>query len=83
MKIQVYSIFDRVASAYNTPFYFQNDLLAVRTFNNLKEDPKTTVGKNPDDFSLHHIGEFDDEEGVITDAEARGEILNGKGKTNG
>ena len=82
MKIQMYSIFDIAAGAFNTPFFQQNDLLAKRIFRNLTEDPETSVGKNPEDFSLHHVGEFCDEEGVPDDMVVRGLIMIGKEKEN-
>ena len=60
MKQQIFSIYDSKAEAYNTPFYLPNENMAVREFTNLANDADSTVSKHPADYTLFHLGEYDD-----------------------
>ena len=61
--MQVYAVYDAKAGTYGSPFYQMNDAMATRLFANLANDEQTTIGRNPEDFSLIHIGEYDDQDG--------------------
>jgi hypothetical protein len=60
MKQQIFSIYDEKSEAYNTPFFQNHINQAIRSFSDLSKDPKTTISRHPQDFSLYHIGEYDD-----------------------
>lgn len=60
MILNIYSIFDKKAGSYGTPFFTTNHPTAIRAVARLLFDPSTTVAHNPEDFQLIHIGEFDD-----------------------
>lgn len=61
MKLQTYAIYDSKAKVFSHPFYCQNNEVAIRNFVATAEDKTTSICKYPEDFSLHHIGEYDDE----------------------
>lgn len=63
--MKIFAILDKKALAYNTPFFFPNKGLALRGFEELANDEKSTVNKYPTDFSIWLIGEFDDKLGII------------------
>lgn len=65
MKTLIYSVFDRVAETFNTPFFMQSRPLAQRTFSNLVIDGETQLHKNPSDYALFELGTFDDKDGLI------------------
>jgi hypothetical protein len=66
MKLNVYSIFDQAAEAFVTPFFMQNDGLAMRAFqDNVNANDENNISKHPEQFSLYKIGEYDDKVGVI------------------
>lgn len=65
MKLQVFSIYDAVSRNYNLPFYMINVESAVRAFDNALADPEAPASKNPQDYSLFHIGEYDDDGGML------------------
>lgn len=65
MRTLAFSVYDRAARAYSPPFYQQTRGLAERVFAGLCTDPDTTVAKNPGDFELYEVGEFDSETGVV------------------
>lgn len=64
-KQNAYSVRDSKVGTYGVPFFTHNDATAKRSFNQLASDPNSVVAHNPEDFSLHRIGEFDDESGVM------------------
>ncbi|AXL14794.1 nonstructural protein [Microviridae sp.] len=45
---------------YNTPFPYQNDALAMRAARDLANDPNSQCCRSPGDFTLFHIGTYDD-----------------------
>jgi len=62
MKTELFAIYDAKAKIYNRPFHQVNKAVAERaaaTFMQNNEDIK----HNPEDFSLHHFGSFDDVNG--------------------
>ena len=65
MKLQIFSIFDDKARTFATPFFMANEQMALRAFNDLTADPNTTISRNPTDYKLYSIGEFDDSTGFI------------------
>lgn len=65
MKTKVFALFDLKAAVYGTPFFMQNDSMAIRSFSDLVNDKQTMVNHHPEDFILHGIGQFDDEKGVL------------------
>lgn len=76
MKLNLYSIFDKKARTYNTPFYLLNDEIAKRTALDLVKDHTTTIAKHPQDFILFRIGEFDDQTGHVQHDEKMPVIVN-------
>lgn len=57
----MYSIYDKAAKAYNTPFFMHNKALAIRAFSdNVNSKEENNISKHPDQFSLFYLGEYDD-----------------------
>jgi hypothetical protein len=66
MKLNIYSIYDKAAEAFITPFFMQNDGLAIRAFqDNVNAEDENNISKHPEQFTLYKIGEYDDKAGVI------------------
>lgn len=61
MKTLMYVIHDSKAAIYNKPFFQLNRDVAIRTATDLANDPQSEVSRNPEDYSLFCIGEYDDE----------------------
>lgn len=66
MKVEVFSIYDSAAEAYNQPFFAQAKGQAVRMFTQMCNDPKSNINQYPSDFTLFHIGSFDDSSAKFT-----------------
>jgi hypothetical protein len=60
MKLFMYSIYDSATCAYMRPFFIQTDAAAMREFTGIALNAETSVGMNPEDYSLFRIGVFDD-----------------------
>ena len=65
MKLNVYTIFDTASGVYARPFFMQADGQATRAFKDIATDADHEIGKHPEDYSLHRIGIFDDNNGKI------------------
>lgn len=78
MKYLAFSIFDAKAVAFSQPFYASNNAVAIRMYAQVVNDPGSVVSKNPEDFTLFGVGEFDDASGEFSPfpSEARA-IVNG------
>ena len=64
-ELKMYSIFDRVSASYGTPFFLVNDAAATRSFNDLVNDPQSSVFRHYDDYSLYRVGSFFPSEGKV------------------
>lgn len=64
-KSKMYAIHDAAAGAYLPPFFFENDLLAIRAFSALCNNPEHLFYTTPSDFVLFSFGSFDTTEGTF------------------
>lgn len=67
MKMVV-ALKDTAARVFGTPFFVQADAQAVRSLRDEVNSKESTsdVKNHPDDFELYHVGEFDEDTGIIT-----------------
>jgi len=65
---KMFSVFDIKAAVFSSPFVSIRNETAIRDFNNACADPDSMLSKNPGDYSLYELGEFDDTTGFITPA---------------
>jgi len=62
----VYALFDTKMRQYGGLVVARNDEGIVRGLkDSLERDVQSPVGKHPEDFELHQLGEFDDETGKL------------------
>ena len=65
MQFQIFAIHDSKAQAYFAPFFLPTAAMAVRVFSDMANDVNNNVGKHPEDFTLFHLGEWDDSTAVL------------------
>lgn len=65
MKLLCFAVHDRVTEAFGSPFTAQTEAEAKRMFLTAASDPDTNLAKNPDDFSLYHVGSFNNSTGDL------------------
>lgn len=68
MITKMYTIHDIKAETFMVPFFQQNDETAKRLMTHSANNPEHFVGKNPADYTLFYIGEYEDNSGAITPA---------------
>jgi len=71
MQTNAYSIRDVKADVFHAPFFLPTDGAATRAFSDVANDINTQIGRHPADFTLYHIGSFDDATGQLTKCERR------------
>ena len=63
--LQIFSVYDKKAQSFNTPFFCKNIELARRSFVDLCRDDRTVIACNPEDFDLWYLGLFSEETGNL------------------
>jgi hypothetical protein len=66
MKVGLYCVLDRASGVYDGPVPSTTDGTALRNFTHMAKNPDSAIGKNPSDFSLWRVGEWNDAEGAVT-----------------
>lgn len=65
MKQPVCAIYDKKTGLFDTPFFVRHNGEAVREWDIVRKDPNTKFGKNPEDFDLFQIANYDFQNGEI------------------
>jgi len=65
MLLHFFSIYDCKSESYMQPFLVRNKGEAIRGFSDLCNDGKSSVSQHPADYTLFHIGTFDDNTGSL------------------
>ncbi|AXH77039.1 MAG: nonstructural protein [Microviridae sp.] len=73
----VYSVFDKKAGVYCTPFVSHSDATATRDFRQAVNDPSTQVCKYASDFELFCLGAWDEDVGSLQPTASPVFVVNG------
>lgn len=65
MNFEVFAVFDSKAKAFLTPFFLINVAVAKRMFSEAANENSHAYWRHPEDYSLHHLGTFDDTTGGV------------------
>ena len=65
MLLKIFTIHDAKAQAYLPPFYLQNVAVAMREFTDACNNPLHNFGKNPQDYTIFILGDFDDQDSLF------------------
>lgn len=71
MIMQIFTIYDSKAEAYLPPFYCPNTAVAIRSFATCADDPEHAFCKNPGDYTLFRLGDWDDQTSNFEITEAK------------
>ena len=66
MKTKLVAVFDKKTALFDNPFCVRHVGDAIREWDIVRKNSETKFGKNPEDFDLFQIGEYDDETGTLT-----------------
>lgn len=64
-KINMYSVYDIKAESYGRPYIIGTHAEAIREFSRAVNQEKSVFGANPEDYSLHYIGNFNQTSGQL------------------
>jgi len=65
MITKIYTVYDSKAEAYLPPFYAPTDGSALRSFETAANTPDHEFNKYSADYTLFHLGTFDDQTATI------------------
>lgn len=71
MLYGVYAIYDSKAEFYHPPFLMRSKGAALRQFEGMANDGQTSICQYPSDYTLFHIGMFDDGDAALEIFEAK------------
>lgn len=63
MKLLAFSIFDSKVERFIQPFFDVTTGSAIRSFGDAVNDGSTAFNKHAEDYTLYHVGVFDQERG--------------------
>lgn len=61
----VYSLYDSKAEYFAAPQIIKSKGEAIRAFSDVANDATTMIGKHPGDYSMFHVGNFDEQSGSL------------------
>lgn len=65
MILKLVSIYDAKAQVFSAPIAFPTNGVAERSFADEVNNPNSQYAKHPEDFTLFHIGDYDDATGKV------------------
>lgn len=71
MNLVFLAIYDSKAEAFLPPFTAQTTAVGIRTFAQAVNDENSPFHQHPGDYTLFHLGEFDQVKGHIIPGEAQ------------
>lgn len=74
MKLLMFVIYDSKVDAYLHPMFFRSVGEAMRAFGDSANDQSTQFAKHPADFTLFHIGDFEEKSGTLIQMEAKANL---------
>lgn len=66
MILKVFAVYDQKGEVYSNPWYRTTKGLALRDFEASVNDPNHPFCKNPEDFTMFELGDYDDSKGKFT-----------------
>lgn len=77
MELQVFSVFDSAANAYTQPFFERSLGTAIRAFQDACQTEGHQFWKHAADYTLFHIGVWNEDTGKVTMLDAHVPLGNG------
>lgn len=80
MKIEIVAMYDSAAQMFGRPFFVQSTGIAIRSFSDeiKREANDNDLYKHPEDFTLYHLGSFDDSMGQFELPSSPIQLIRGK-----
>jgi len=75
MLFSVFSVYDSAVQTYSPPLCFRALGQATRMLAQEARNPESKISQSPQDYSLFHLGHFDDEKGLMIPFDAPRMVL--------
>lgn len=66
MRLECYSVYDKAVDAFMQPFFVRAKGEALRSFMDACSDGKSQFVSHPEDYTLFHVGTWDEDIGVFS-----------------
>ena len=66
MNLEIFAVYDQKAQAYLPPFFVPTTGMGQRMFANCIQEEGHPFNLNPSDYTLYHIGSFEDSTAELT-----------------
>lgn len=66
MTSKIYAIYDHATEAFGQPFFTKSQGQAIRSFRDECENKESQFNKHAKDFDLFYLGEYNEDNGQIT-----------------
>lgn len=73
----MFTIHDQAAQSFLSPFFFLQSAQAVRVFTDCLNSTEHAFSKNPADYTLYEVGDYDDQDGSFKGRSALQNLGNG------
>lgn len=70
MKVEMFSVYDSKAQRWTEPWPAPTVAVAMRRFRHTVNQEGNDLSMFPEDYTLFHVGTFDQEEGVLVPLQA-------------
>lgn len=77
MIFDIFSVYDEKLEAFLPPFVLVNERMAKRVFADCVNSESHAFGKNPHDYTLFRLGQFDDSDGQLLVERTKHSLGNG------
>lgn len=67
--LKIYAVKDNAIETYGNPFFVKAQGAAIRSFMDECKNTESAFNKHPADYDLYHLGEYNEETGLITSNE--------------
>lgn len=71
------AVYDKKTGLFGDPMAARHNGDIIRQWDIIRKDPETRYGKNPEDFDLFQIAEYDDETGQIVTLQPHTHLASG------
>lgn len=75
MVKKLYSVYDKKANVYSPIMQFDNDVSAVRNFQQACNQTDSLLSRYPDDFRLDYVGDFDSNLGMLISLQTAPKVI--------
>lgn len=77
MILEMFAVYDRKTGAFSQPFFLRSKPEAMRSFIDAIASKDHVFARHPDDYTVHHIGAWDDTTGLVQQGDPKLVLLSG------